>query len=283
MLSVKQRMKTLTRDVLYDLYIRQEKSLGDIAEIYQCSRVAVHKRLQKFQLPARTKSQARLIALDKEKFEGKQRKNFDEAFFAQWSNEMAWVLGLLFTDGCLHNSRATKGVSFAQKDLGLLKKVLNLLQCDAKIYKPSNHVPGFSLNSDQLYEQLISLGLTPRKSLTMQFPDVPEPYVRHFIRGCWDGDGSVFYGVNNNRPTIRASYVCGSLSFITVMAAEFKKAGFPERTIYHGNGRQSYSFRFNGGEQCYQLFRYFYDNVPETQYLKRKYLKFKNFFIEQKI
>ena len=52
------------------------------------------------------------------------------------------------------------------------------------------------LNSPHLVETLISYGCTPRKSLTLKFPDFnifkSQSLINHFIRGYFDGDGSVF-------------------------------------------------------------------------------------------
>ena len=47
------------------------------------------------------------------------------------------------------------------------------------------------LHSDQMAEDLIHLGITPKKSLSLAFPPVPPDFLRHFLRGAWDGDGTV--------------------------------------------------------------------------------------------
>jgi len=75
------------------------------------------------------------------------------------------------------------------------------MDCDAKLIFRKERVYAKTkagalyvvyINNEKLYDNLVNLGLTPNKSLTMQFPNVPDEFVRHFIRGCWDGDGSVF-------------------------------------------------------------------------------------------
>ena len=52
------------------------------------------------------------------------------------------------------------------------------------------------VNSPHLINTLISYGCTPKKSLTLKFPDISifknMDLIRHFIRGYFDGDGSVF-------------------------------------------------------------------------------------------
>src|SRR5438552_461530 len=115
---------------------------------------------------------------------------------------MAWVLGLLFTDGTIRAKvdSAPARLSFTQKSPELLTKVQQLMQSTARIYsqprrvyngRTAGAVFSFGFCNARICERLFELGLTPRKSLVMRFPDVPRDCLRHFIRGCWDGDGTV--------------------------------------------------------------------------------------------
>lgn len=52
-------------------------------------------------------------------------------------------------------------------------------------------------NSSKLTSDLIKLGCTTKKSLTLQFPTnkiVPKEFMSHFIRGYFDGDGCIWNG-----------------------------------------------------------------------------------------
>jgi len=40
-----------------------------------------------------------------------------------------------------------------------------------------------------MVKDLAKLGITENKSLTVEFPDVPNEYLPHFLRGVIDGDG----------------------------------------------------------------------------------------------
>ena len=55
--------------------------------------------MKKYGLIRRTQSKARIEAIKKGKFERLEYHDINENFFSEWSPEMAWVLGLLFTDG----------------------------------------------------------------------------------------------------------------------------------------------------------------------------------------
>jgi len=44
------------------------------------------------------------------------------------------------------------------------------------------------IGSYYIYDSLVELGLTPKKSKNMKFPDIPEKYLGSFVRGYFDGD-----------------------------------------------------------------------------------------------
>jgi len=172
--------------------------------------------------------------------------------------------------------------SVSQKEPELLIKTLALMKCDAKIHYREERVYGknkagalhwFSVANDKIYDDLVRLGLTPRKSLILNFPEIPNQHVRHFIRGCWDGDGSVFIEKKINRMV--AHFVSGSYKFVEGIVNSLMQAGLPDRTI-QTNKREtpSYYIRY-AGSQVHQLFHYMYDNVPSIQYLERKYNLFR--------
>ena len=209
----------LTREKLVELYIENRMSLSDIGKLAGCTRVNVHHKLKKFGIESRTKTKARTIALDKGKIKTKrtdefgktneiifQKIRYDKEFFKNWSAEMAYVLGLIFTDGNLHIRKEKSGyglgvLTFAQKEKELVEKFLKLMDCDATIrFKERKELENttagelyyFSIGHNDLANDLIKFGLTPRKSLDMQFPEVPDEFLRHFVRGLFDGDGTVY-------------------------------------------------------------------------------------------
>lgn len=119
---------------------------------------------------------------------GQPRKHrLNESFFKQWSNEMAWVLGLIVTDGCSNKDQYT--ISIAQKDTEILKKVAKVMDSDFVLNK--NQTPSLLLNSKIMYKYLEKKGITHNKSFTIKIPHIPEKYVSYFIRGVIDGDGWV--------------------------------------------------------------------------------------------
>ena len=194
-------------------------SLVDLARKHGCSRQHILHLLKQHGIPTRSKSEARTLALERGKLafdrntaeESSKRvvleqQTLDRFFFKSWSPAMAYVLGVIYTDGNLQPGRArdpavkttstTSRVTVSQKEPELLMKVLALLGSNARLmHSEKRGISGalyfFHLTDQEVYQDLLNLGLTPRKSLSLHFPAMPVECLRHFIRGCWDGDGSV--------------------------------------------------------------------------------------------
>lgn len=272
-------------------------SLNDIAKKFNCTRQYIYKIMNRHGIKTRDKSSARRLALEKEKLIFQTTDKFgisnavklkrtvvNRKFFKSWSPGMAYVLGLLYTDGYLYPGRVSARQKIqphfrlGQKEPELLEKVLSIMGCDSKIYfGPKRSITGelytFQISDQDMYKDLLRLGLAPRKSRTLEFPKIPSYAVRHFIRGCWDGDGSVYLEKNNlNRP--RASFISGSKKFVEGILTALESFGLPKRKIYAAEDGKSFYFRFSG-KRCLLLYNIFYYDVPETMYLERKYKLFK--------
>lgn len=105
-----------------------------------------------------------------------------------------YLLGAFMTDGCIHTVKNYnyKSVSISSNDKDWLE-LMNKYICKNKPIREHNRRGCYIsiYNTTELADWLISKGCTPRKSLTLKFPEVPKKYSPDFIRGCWDGDGSV--------------------------------------------------------------------------------------------
>lgn len=120
---------------------------------------------------------------------GNEKYCINKDFFKVWTKDMAWVLGMIYSDGHIVEDKA---FSISQKDANILEIIRNLLDSNhpftggdkTKLYT-------FCIGSKEMVKDLINHGLTPKKSLTLKFPYVPEEFLSHFIRGIIDGDGWV--------------------------------------------------------------------------------------------
>jgi hypothetical protein len=204
----------------------------------------------------------------------------NECFFEKWTPEMAWVLGVIYTDGYFGaaNKKGTRRLYIAQKDPEILDKIKLLMNSQHKIIRNTqtnkiDKIYYFSLTNDAVYQSLVHLGIRPRKSLSLVFPqDIPFDCVRHFLRGCWDGDGS-FYYENDNPKLIRGDFVSGSYEFIQEYVNKLNHLLKLNINLYKKHKSNNSYYIKLAPKQTVKLFELFYYNVSEQMYLIKKYNK----------
>lgn len=124
-------------------------------------------------------------------------------FFKQFSPEMAYVLGWFFSDGNVSSDKGSISIHLNKKDHYILEKMKNLMESTRPIDSYSNS-SYLRLDSKILAQDLINLRCVPKKSLFLEFPDIPPQYLSHFIRGFFDGDGSIHFNKPN---TIKVTFI----------------------------------------------------------------------------
>ena len=153
-------------------------------------------------------------------------KTKNENFFKKWSPEMAYILGFFAADGSMYKTkRGTHFIEFQITDKELLKQIRKLFDSNHKIAMRNRNkkwklLYRLQIGSKAMFGDLIKLGMTPRKSKTIKFPDIPVHYLIHFVRGYFDGDGNVWSGLmhktDRKKPsrTLIAGFTCGSKKFL---------------------------------------------------------------------
>ena len=200
---------------------------------------------------------------------------------------MAYILGYVYADGSIFiNKHGGWYLDLTSTDLELVRKIRLLLGSNHKIgkYKPkgANCKIRYKLQigSKELIADLNKLGITKRKGLTIRLPEIPEQFFKHFIRGYFDGDGSVNLGKywRKDRNTwfwqFSSSFISGSKNFLSDIhhkLHKYIKGGFS----YTKN--RGYELVFSRRDSI-ALFNFMYDNVPTSMFLERKYARFKEAF-----
>jgi len=133
----------------------------------------------------------------------KRRYNVNHNFFKEWTPEMAYVLGWFFSDGNVSHKKEDISIHLNQKDHYILEKISGLMGSNRPISTFSNS-SYLRINSKILANDLIGIGCIPRKSLTLKFPDIKYEFLPHFIRGYFDGDGSIHFNKPN---TIKITFI----------------------------------------------------------------------------
>ncbi len=130
----------------------------------------------------------------------KRKYKVDDNFLDEIKEEQAYFLGIMASDGCIRKfpkcSEPYRAFSLTQSGehgLKLIKYVRDLLKSNCKIYhyKKVNSYT-IQITSKKLTTRLIELGITPRKTLTLEFPKcISKNLAAAFIRGYVDGDGCI--------------------------------------------------------------------------------------------
>ncbi len=125
---------------------------------------------------------------------------FDKNMFKKIdSEEKAYWLGFLEADGCIHGGEGDYRIELglAEKDFHHLEKYKKFIGKNNKIsHRDGTNSYRFNFRDKTVHADLIKLGCTPQKSLTLLFPtknQVSDDFLLPFLRGYFDGDGSFWY------------------------------------------------------------------------------------------
>ncbi|MBI5530737.1 MAG: hypothetical protein HY918_04555 [Candidatus Doudnabacteria bacterium] len=204
-----------------------------------------------------------------------------------WSPELAYAIGLIATDGCLYNDK--RHMAFISKDLQLIKVFMKCLGLEVKILKKKSGFVGGSFSywvqfgDVNFYNFLLSLGLTPNKSKTIGVIKVPDIYFFDFLRGSFDGDGTVYSYYDERWKNSFAFYInFASASFNHLSWLRKKIKGFIEikgslsKQAYAG----AYKLVFAKNDSRLLINKMYYNHtVPR---LERKYKKAYNILVKDK-
>lgn len=136
----------------------------------------------------------------------------------------AYIFGLLYSDGCNYPKQNLIRLSLQEKDRDILEKVKKeigsnfpLRRVERTKYSP-NWQPLYELefHNQHLSEQLEKMGMVNNKSYFAEFPTcVPDEFLRDFVRGYVDGNGSVgFYDYPRYVNVTSTLKFCATLSSI---------------------------------------------------------------------
>ena len=261
-------------------YLKSEKtiSLTKLADKYEVKRQSISSRLKSMGI---------------EVINNQNKVKFDETVFDSIdTEEKAYWLGFIYADGYIKFNDGDKKACYAFElslsieDLEHLNKFnifMKHIKDNVKIGKTRCNNKTFercrwNIVNKHLWETLNKYGCTPRKSLTLEFPDKSifiesdkyskEELIRHFIRGYWDGDGCLTW--SNKEHTYPHISVLGTENFLTEL-----KSNLPLKFDYvlgYNNNSELTRVLSVHGRNGYELAKYLYND--STIYLERKYNKY---------
>lgn len=241
-------------------------SCQKIADKLQVSESFISKLLSRKQLKKRSNSIYR-------------RQNVCNYTFFEEINteEKAYFLGLFFADGNITIRKS--GQKVVQIQLNDKKPVFDFLKNIEANFKPyiyknsiGNTVYKVQITSEKMFSDLEKLGCVERKSLILKYPvNLDSSFDQAFIRGYFDGDGSVY--LTKDDKSIGISFN-GTKEFLEVVNSKL-----PSPMSFNKEERKisnTYYLRCSGPNRVLPYYNYLYEN--SNQFFERKKFKFEKFY-----
>ncbi len=137
-----------------------------------------------------------------------------------WDSNLAYVVGVIASDGNL--SPDLRHLNITSLDYEMIQNCKNCLGISNKIGKKSRGGSKdkkyfvLQFGDKNFFDFLLSIGLTPKKSLTLGPLKIPQKYYFDFLRGCIDGDGNISVSKHPESKNIqlRIRLCSGSITFL---------------------------------------------------------------------
>lgn len=168
------------KEQIIDLYVNQNKSANSIAKEFECDPSTITRQLKRWNIP-----------VHQNRCNAKYSLNFE--FFKEIdTEEKAYLIGLLLSDGHISKDNI---IMITLKDRDVIEKYRKAIQSNAPIKKDRYGNYQLNIRSKQIAEDLRKIGLNNRKSYNLDFNQIlsyiPKNLENHFVRGLFDGDGSI--------------------------------------------------------------------------------------------
>ena len=197
-----------------------------------------------------------------------------------WDTINAYIFGIIMSDGCLSRTGRNKTawtVRIGLNDYEMIEQLYKYMCVGSKIFQCGKQYTLRYRNKEAI-EFLMRYGLEPRKSLTLKFPSLPREVLPSFIRGYFDGDGSIILQKTIYNTYAQVTFTCGSLEFLTELQKTLLEVFNIKSQIYDGGHLDSHamSLRITKRSEIDKFYSVIYKDAD--LYLERKYLKFQELY-----
>lgn len=195
------------------------------------------------------------------------------------SNDKAYWLGWILTDGTVVKSNTSLQITLQKRDAYILELLCNDLGVSRNhLALCNNDYIRFAFGSVSMYEHLSRYGVVPNKTHTLQFPNIDPQYEVALIRGMFEGDGGLTFGMatrfyKNRNKFYTKPYQEMSFTGTYDMCVGFQRVirkyiDIPEKSITPNHS--VYRVRWSNKSEIIHILDLLYENCG-THYLKRKF------------
>jgi len=196
------------------------------------------------------------------------RFSVNESFFDEINTEeKAYILGFICADGYLIKNGF--GIDVNYIDEQILHRIYNAMQYNGNIRTATHGMKRLCITSKKLYNNLVKYGITRRKSydLSSLNIEIPKDLQNHFVRGYFDGDGSLTHEKVGGKYhyTRNRIYIRGTKEFLEYIDGMVD-------TIFSWYYNKTYVIYISRKERVKQFMKWLYNNA--TIYLERKHARY---------
>lgn len=160
-------------------------------------------------------------------------------------------------------------LSISKKDESIIDGLKTLL----KTNKPTRYSKNgdkeycrFVIENKKIVSDLIKIGLYSNKTQTIDIPNIDINLIRHFIRGYFDGDGSVTLSKGSVKISIISNIkMVSSIQKILMNECDLNKTKF---TVRRKESPNIVTMSYGGNIQTKRIYEYLYNG--STVFLERK-------------
>lgn len=187
-------------------------------------------------------------------------------------DDKAYILGFIYADGCINGNYLQ--ITLSDKDVEILEHIKKMINYDGKIYnrydeKKNKSYVTLSISSKIMTNSLIYLGVLRNKTYTSnKFPIYDKNLEWSFLRGFFDGDGSIYFNnyKGHNEYTVNFS---GNLLVLSQLKKILLTYGISSSNVrYRRDNDESCMLDIRGNRNIEKFYNLMYSE--KVFYLKRK-------------
>lgn len=190
-------------------------SMTELSEKYNIHRSVLQTMLKKHNIPLRKRT---------------VKYTYDIHAFDTYTPESCYWAGFIAADGNLRKNRNSLTIKLHIMDKEHLNKFAKFIDFKGNIQienpiclNPLKQYCKIVINGEFFPIKLKqNFNITPQKTYTLQPPNIPEDMIPHYIRGYFDGDGSIS---GKNRSNCTASFTSGSKDLLNFLRLYFYDKG----------------------------------------------------------
>ena len=254
-------------------YFVEGKSQDQIAADFGVSQWVISNRMRKYGM----------VTLDKTRKLNPWKYKIDHHSFDKLNVHTSWWIGWMLSDGFVINNRRF-GLKVSVKDIDIIEKFKSFLKYTGPIYRQNGRIKkrrkiylqvAVVPTSYRIVDKLNEYGIVPNKSLTVKFPEIiansDESLIRAFIRGVFEGDGSLLQDWNKSIvfQIVGTREICFKVQHYLIRFLMVAKT----KLTHNIKDSNHYALRYRGKTQVLNIMGWLYYNAGKDV-LNRKFDKY---------